>query len=150
MEPPQPNALDRSLPVPSGMMAAGGLLSFHWGMVLTKFITLQMVRSPPAISKKRLGTSANSFNSTYYMLYFLVLNRGWRWLGVDSISDRKPWWNCCPPVLPTFYWSAPPQYACSGLHWCWSYDPPLNHYPSCRRSYPSARSAASSRTERHW
>lgn len=32
---PQPRARERSLPVPKGMMTAGGLVFSHLGMVLT-------------------------------------------------------------------------------------------------------------------
>jgi len=34
-QPPHPRALERSLPVPKGMMAAGGLFFIHLGIVLT-------------------------------------------------------------------------------------------------------------------
>jgi len=35
MEPPQPKERDKSLPVPRGIIAAGGLLFFHFGIVFT-------------------------------------------------------------------------------------------------------------------
>lgn len=74
-EKPQPKLRDKSFPVPSGRIAAGGLLVLHYGIVLRKLITLQTVPSPPAISMVSFSSFMKILSSNLNYNYFLVLHQ---------------------------------------------------------------------------
>lgn len=75
-EKPQPRLRDKSFPVPSGRIAAGGLFELHSGIVLRKLMTLQTVPSPPAIRMVSFSKDLKILSSNLGNKYFKVLHQG--------------------------------------------------------------------------
>lgn len=86
---PHPKLRDRSLPVPKGRIAAGGLFLLHSGIVFIKLMTLQTVPSPPAIKINSFGNLTKIFSSKYNSRYFKVPRPESRSPEADLGLDKK-------------------------------------------------------------